>query len=285
MLTSRWKNLTGSRDSRAFLAAFGLLLCCVSGTAASAEVISVESLQFSRVQLLGSNELEVTQGEANALKIRGDSDDLEPPPFVVEGDMLRLGIRADGESVRDLQFKLTVTDIRELQLKGSGEAFVKPLAVDDLQVEVEGSGEMHMFDVKAGDLDIRVLGSGAVEAVNVQARSARLHVKGSGDIDLGTLEADIIKAHMAGSGDVIVQGSGRANVLEVGVMGSGDVRLKGVEAKTAKVTIMGSGDVEIRVQESLEAEILGSGDLVYFGNPTTSKSVMGSGDITQRDGR
>ena len=72
-------------------------------------------------------------------------------------------------------------------------------------------------------------------------------------------------------------------MLEVAMMGSGDVAMKGVSARVGKVTILGSGDVEVRVSESLEAEIFGSGDLLYYGKPKTSTSVMGSGDITQRD--
>ena len=64
------------------------------GAIANADVTRVEALEFSRVQLIGSNELEITQGDTSTLKIRGDGDDLDPPPFVLEGDLLRLGITA-----------------------------------------------------------------------------------------------------------------------------------------------------------------------------------------------
>ena len=255
------------------------------GAVANADVARVEELEFSRVQLIGSNELEITQGDTNTLKIRGDSDDLTPPPFVVQGDMLRLGVTAQGDSVSDVKFKLSTQGVTQIMLQGSGDVFVKPLSVEDLLVSVDGSGEIRMFDVKAGKLELQVLGSGGVQAVRLGAGTVRLNVQGSGDIQVGSIEADSIKAQIAGSGDIVVQDEGAARVLEVAMMGSGDVEMKDTATKVAKVTILGSGDAEVRVAESLEVEIFGSGDLLYYGTPETSTSVMGSGEITQRDGR
>ena len=258
--------------------------CGLAGTHANADVTRVDSLEFSRVQLVGSNELEITQGDANTLKIRGDKGDLNPPPFVVQGDMLRLGVTDQGDSVSDLKFKLSAVGVTQILLKGSGDVFVKPLSVDDLLVSVDGSGQVRMFDVKAGKLEVQVFGSGGVQAVTLSADTVRLNVQGSGDIQLGSIEADSIKAQIAGSGDIVVQDEGRANMLEVAMMGSGDIEMKDIATNVAKVTIVGSGDAEVRVAQSLEVEILGSGDLLYYGTPETSTSVMGSGDITQRDG-
>lgn len=280
-----WKILIGNWEDKTLFAAVALVLFSFFGAVARAEVISVEQLTFSRLQLLGSNELEVTQTDENTLKIRGDSDDLSPPPFVLQGDMLLLGITASGDVVKDVKFKLTATGFTELLLQGPGDMFVKPLDVGDLLVSLEGSGAIRMFDIKARDLEIRVVGSGDLQAVNVIGRNTRLSLKGSGDIQLGSLTADSVKAHLAGSGDIGIENDGAADELEVGMMGSGDISMKRLMAREAKVTIMGSGDVEIWVEELLDAEIFGSGDLLYTGQPKTSTSVMGSGDITQEDGQ
>lgn len=266
--------------SIAAIVAFSLGLV---GAVANADVTRVEALEFSRVQLIGSNELQITQGDTNTLKIRGDGDDLNPPPFVLEGDLLRLGITAQGDTVDDLKFKLNANRITRIMLKGSGDVYVKPLSTGDLVVAVDGSGEIRLFDVKAANIEVQVFGSGAVQAVTLSADTVRLNVQGSGAIQLGSIEAVSLKAQIAGSGDIVVQDEGRANKLEVAVMGSGDVKMKDIATKVAKVTILGSGDAEVRVADSLEAEILGSGDLLYYGAPDLSQSVMGSGDITQRD--
>lgn len=283
MRAFRWKNLIANWEERALFATTAFVLYASLSAVANADVTSVEGLEFSRVQLVGSNELELTQGDSNKLKIRGDGDALTPPPFVIQDGALRLGVTPGGGSVTDLKFKLTATAITALLLEGSGDIYVKPLSVEDLLISVDGSGEIRMFDINARDLELRVVGAGAIQAVNVSARNARLNLKGSGDIQLGRLEADAIKTHIAGSGDVLLQDEGSARHLDVGLMGSGDIDLKGLVATEAKVVIMGSGDTIVRVTDVLEAEILGSGDLVYYGNPKASTSVMGSGDITQRD--
>lgn len=270
-------------DNRHLGIAVIFLICALVSALVRADVKSVEGLEFSRVQLLGDNQLELTQDDDTVLKIRGDGSDLDPLPFVVQDDTLLLGVSSQRRKVDDVMFKLTTATLEALVVKGSGEAFVKPLVVEDLLVSLEGSGTIRMFDVQARKLEMRVLGSGVLQAVDVTALSARLNLKGSGDIQLGSLNADEIKSHMAGSGDISLKDDGKTSLLEVAVMGSGDVDLKDLKAVTASVTIMGSGDVELSVEEELEVEILGSGDLVYHGNPKTDTAVMGSGDITQRD--
>lgn len=283
MRRPQWNRLIDRTDDKVVVVAFIFLFFSMISALASAAISNVEGLEFSQVQLMGSNELEITQGDTNSLKIRGKEDDLDPAPFVVDGDTLRLGITSDGKGVRNMKFKLTVKDLKELLLQGSGEVFVKPLVVGDLLVSVEGSGVVRMFDLEAAALELRVIGSGTLQAVNVVAQTARLNMKGSGDLQLGSLVAGSVKAHLAGSGDVLVENEGRTDKIEVGVMGSGDIDMAKLSAQQAKVTIMGSGDVELSVVQSLDAEILGSGDLLYHGDPKVSRSIMGSGDVTRQD--
>ena len=273
------QKLTGKAITTTALVLCALLL----GTFARADVKNIEGLEFSRVLLVGSNELELSQGASNALKIRGDNKELSPLPFLLRDDTLVLGVNQKGKNVADLQYKVTVAGLEALLVEGSGEAYVKPLAVDDLLVSLEGSGDIRMFDVQALDLELRVLGSGALQAVGCKARDARLNMKGSGDVQLGSLEADVIKTHMAGSGDISVEDGGSTDLLEVRLMGSGDVGMAKVQATAAKVTIMGSGDVDIGVTKQLDVEILGSGDLFFRGSPEMSSSVLGSGEISRAD--
>lgn len=273
----------GRADNSVVLVAFVFLFFSMVSALASAAVVTVEGLEFSNVQLLGSSELEITQGEPNTLKVRGDEADLDPAPFVLEGDTLRLGVNSRGNAVGGVKFKLTASNLEELLLEGSGAVFVKPIVVGDLLVSVEGSGVIRMFDVEAADLEFRVAGSGALQAVSVNAHKTRLNLKGSGDIQLGSLAAGTIKTHIAGSGDIAIEDGGTAQRMDIGVMGSGDVDMAKLSVTEAKVTIVGSGDVEVRVVQSLEAEIFGSGDLLYYGSPETSTSIMGSGDVTRQD--
>jgi hypothetical protein len=283
MQIKRRQKLLAKADNRILAVAF-IFMCCAFFTAlARADVRRVEGLEFSKVHLLGDNQLEFTQSEATLLKVLGDKSDLQNLPFVVKGDTLYLGLTAQGDKASQMKFKLTAPRLESLVLNGSGEAFVKPLAVENLLVALEGSGAIRMFDVQALELEMRVVGSGALQAVDVKAGDARLSMQGSGDIQLGSLQSEAVKAHLAGSGDISIEEGGQADRIKVAVMGSGDVNLGQMSAREAVVTIMGSGDVELRAEESLDVEIMGSGDLAYFGTPEISTSVMGSGEVLQRD--
>ena len=259
-----------------------LVLACFS-TLAMAEVRSVEGLRFSKVLLQGANQLEIRPGETGELKFRGDPRDLEPPPFVLDGDTLRLGIAADGSKVDNIQYKLAVTRLELLQVVGSGEAFVKPLDATRLVISLDGSGAIRLYDLTATELELQLAGSGELQAARVEAQTARLQVNGSGDIQVGELQTGLLKVHLAGSGDITLESDSQTESLEIAVLGSGDVGMAKLSANDARVTIIGSGDVEIRVLDQLEAEILGSGDLRYRGAPAISTSILGSGEVRRRD--
>jgi len=283
MRLQRRRNLISRADNKVLLVAVLFVCSALLSALAQADVQTVDGLEFSRVQLIGSNQLEFTQGADTKLKIRGDEGDLTPHPFVLQGETLRLGVSLEGGKVSGVKYRLTAPGLEALLVEGSGEAYVKPLAVADLLLSLEGSGTLRLYDVQALNLEMRVVGSGELQAVDVSAEDVRLNLKGSGALQLGSLHADVVRAHMAGSGDISVEDGGEANFVEVRVMGSGDVALREVTARAADVNIMGSGDVHLGVEETLDVKIMGSGDMNYYGSPNTSTSVMGSGDIEQND--
>lgn len=260
-----------------------LLFIALGSAAAAAGVNSADDLQFTKVQLVGANQLELSPGPENALKYRGEERDLEPPPYTLEGNTLRLGVTADGREARDIQFKLVVSRLEELAVVGPGEAFVRPLKAGDLVISLDGSGAIRLHDISASTLELQLVGSGDLQAARVESPQTRLQVNGSGDLQLGALQADLLKVHLAGSGDISIDEDSAAQALQVRLLGSGDVALERLTAEDANVTIMGSGDVKVRVLRQLEAELMGSGDLLYSGKPAVSKSSLGSGDIRQLD--
>jgi hypothetical protein len=277
------KNLLSKMDDRVLTAAFVFAGIALFSSLLKADIRSVEKLEFSRVELIGSNDLEFTQADKTELKIRGDQSKLTPEPFALRGNTLLLGVTADGKEVRGVKYRLSGPMLESLLVQGSGNAYVRPLEAEFLSIAVEGSGDIRMFDVNAKDLDMSVSGSGTVQAVKVSAKEAKLSLSGSGDILLGSLQAGSLRTWVKGSGDVRVEEDGRADDVKISLMGSGDASLGKLRATVANVSIMGSGDVKLTVDEELVAEIIGSGDIKYWGSPRTDKSVLGSGDIEQQD--
>jgi len=271
---------TAVHSGKALVALLALTLC---SNLATAEVRSVEGLRFSKVLLVGGNQLEIRPGQISELRYRGAERNLEPPPFVLDGDTLRLGVTAEGKEIDGIQYKLAVTQLDGLRVTGSGEAFVKPLDSGRLLVSLDGSGAIRLYGLTATELELQLAGSGELQAARVESQTTRLQVNGSGDIQVGQLQTALLKVHLAGSGDITLESDSHAASLEIGLLGSGDVSMAKLSADDADVTIIGSGDIEIGVLDQLEAEILGSGDLSYRGNPAISTSILGSGEVRRRD--
>ena len=118
------------------LSIFFLFVAFFSAVLKAEMVKNVEQLTFSRVILLGDNEMQIVQGDETTLKMFGDEDDLSPVPFKLKGDTLHLGITADGSKTSDIKYRLTVPTLESIVVKGSGEAYVKPLKTGNLLVAV-----------------------------------------------------------------------------------------------------------------------------------------------------
>ena len=97
----------------------------VLAISAQAETLTVTDLDVDSIRVLGSVEVEVSQGDSAQLQIRGDADDLDQktyPLFYVKDSTLVLGATKSGGSSRfsDLQYRVTLPDLEALRLNGSG---------------------------------------------------------------------------------------------------------------------------------------------------------------------
>jgi hypothetical protein len=251
----------------------------------SAETQRVEGLVFNRVVVHGAVDVEISQGDAIELVMRGTEEELARQPFFVEGDVLFLGRSQQHrrEDFSGVQFKLTVKDLEHLELKGSGDVYVKPMTVRDFFASVVGSGDMKFFELRAEEARLLVSGSGDMQVADVSAPDLQVLVSGSGDMGLGQIAATTAEFSLNGSGDISSAKPGAVEVLEVNVVGSGDIDLEGLDSREAGVNIMGSGSARIGRTEELDVNIVGSGDVHFGGNPEISETIIGSGDLHRED--
>jgi hypothetical protein len=285
MFLKRNKNFLTGADRRIFPLALVFLLCAGFSAFVHSASRSVEGLKFDSVVVWGSVEAEITQGEETQLRVRGSSSDLDAEPFFVSDDVLYLGRSANGERLDShLKYKLTVVDLKEISLKGSGEVYVKPLHAESLTVSVEGSGDINLHKVTGGDLEMIVAGSGTIQLAEAEVDEIEVDISGSGTMEFGTIRAERMVAALNGSGDVLVSNDGEVNELKVSVVGSGDVEFSRLKALEVDVNIMGSGDAEVWAEDTLSVSIMGSGDVAYRGEkPELRSTVLGSGDVERLD--
>ena len=263
--------------------------------AGSSETRRFENLDLSNVDeiyVLGSAEVEISQGTDTDFQVRGEEDDLAKEPFFVKRNTLVLGKSCSGRNSKydDLRFRIVVPHLQELRVEGSGEAYVKPFKLKDRgyggapTVQVNGSGEIKLYGIEGPRLEMRVSGSGDIKAVKIDVEEVEAVIAGGGDLYIQSVNAVDGEFVITGSGDLRVTEGGFVDMMEVSVVGSGDARLRDVSCRRAEVNIVGSGSASIGdVEEQLNASILGSGDIVYGGSPEVERVELGSGSVMARN--
>ncbi len=262
------------------------LLCASLSALSHADTRSVEGFDVDTVVLRSSDELRITQGDANRLLVKGSSRYLDLQPFYVRGKTLTLGLSKDGKRSRGLQFLLEISSLRSVTLQGSGDIWIDPLTVDDLEANVAGSGTIHLYEINAKDLYLQVGGSGGIQLAGASVEELDVEVAGSGGIDLGKLTVTRMAVGLAGSGEVKAareSSAGMVESLDLSIAGSGEVNLSELPVRTAEVAIVGSGDAYLNVEEKLDVSVMGSGDVKYWGDPVVDEQSIGSGGVRRQD--
>ena len=180
------------------------------------EVRPVEKFASVRVSVPANVLIERTGAEG--LSVTADDNLLPILDSEVEDGTLHLSI-AKGKSFsgRIPIFRITVADLRELDVEGSGSVKASKLDGSALSLSVSGSGDVHLAG-RSDDLAVAVDGSGSVDAAELQAKRAKVAVLGSGDV---TVDArDELEATIMGSGGVDYLGSPK---VTSSVLGSGSI--------------------------------------------------------------
>lgn len=228
---------------RALRGALLLLLALPVLSSTAAETRRVEGLEFDNILVYGSVEVEVSQGDAVLLQLRGDEASLAKQPFFIDDRRtLVLGRTADSSSDRfsDVRYRLTVVELNHIELVGSGEVYLKPAVVEKFYGAVEGSGDLRIFDLQGEDITLQVSGSGDIEVAVIKSKALQMIVSGSGDIAIGEMNTRDAEVSLNGSGDIAVE-TGSADQLLVHIVGSGDVDMQEVAARDVEINVVGSG--------------------------------------------
>lgn len=174
---------------------------------------------FSAIRLDSPANVVIDRTGTPSLSLTADDNLLAFFTSEVRDGTLYLGL-AEGRSFRAKSaiFRITVADLRAIEIRGSGDVAADHLDGRTLSVGIARSGDARL----AGRTD-----------------ELTLSIRGSGDIDAGGLTAKRATVVLSGSGDATVNAS---DTLDVRLSGSGDVRYLGSPKLTKDVR--GSGSVE-----------------------------------------
>lgn len=217
----------------------GLLLG--SGSYASSQEIQSQERtvdEFSSIVTSGSEDLFVTQGSPQQLKIEAEKYILENLTTDVRNGVLYIKYRHSFNTDGPITIHVTMKDVQGLKLSGSGNIKGKSkIKTDEIELSINGSGNIEL-ELEANRVNTGISGSGNV-TLGGKASSHKIKISGSGDISALDLATESCIIGISGSGN------GKVNVsskLDVRISGSGDVRYKG-NPEEVNVSAGGSGSV------------------------------------------
>jgi hypothetical protein len=278
----------------ALVFALTTMACELSGILVSAESIPVVNGSGNVVEetrpVSGVNGVDlaifgdviIQLGDKEALRIEAEDNLMKYFDTQVRGGTLWIGTTPRSVNLKPTKpvfFFLTVKDLEQVSISGSGEIQVPDLETGQFSVDINGSGDVSQGDLQADQLDISIAGSGDVNTGRAKVSSLRIKINGSGDINLDELNADELSLDVNGSGNVRIA-DGKVAKQEIDINGSGDFWGEDLASNVVDIRIGGSGDVTVWANEALDVRIMGSGNVRYYGRPTVSTSGNGSGDLT-----
>jgi putative autotransporter adhesin-like protein len=154
---------------------------------------------FSSITLSGEGELALEQTGSESLTVTTDDNLLPYIEASVDGSTLRLGLKDNAMTrvrpTRGIVFKVTVKQLENLEVSGSGKADLRNLAGDQVRIRISG---YHGQDLKSKRAQATISGSGTAIVNASEALDA--DVSGSGSIEY--LGEPRLSSHVSGSGSV-----------------------------------------------------------------------------------
>lgn len=201
--------------------------------------------QFDKIALAGAYDATVRTGSTASVHARGGQNQLDRLVVEVDNGELKihpkehLGFHWGGWGKSGhVQLTITVPQLREATLAGSGGINIDKVQGDKFEGTVAGSGNLSVGGLNVQSLKLSIAGSGDAKAGAGTTKSAEYEIAGSGGVDAGAVQAEQLKVSIAGSGSVKAHASVAA---DVSIMGSGDVEVAG--GAKCNISKAGSGSV------------------------------------------
>jgi hypothetical protein len=177
--------------------------------------------KFNAVELLGSGRLVIERTGTESLSITADDNLLPLYTSEIRDGTLYLSVEK-GKSVSGMRplYNITVGDLREVELIGSGDIVATKLDGASFSMSIAGSGSATLAG-RVDALDISIAGSGSADAAELKAKRGKVSISGSGNVTVAA--SDELDASIAGSGSILYIGSPK---VSSSIAGSGSIKQK-----------------------------------------------------------
>lgn len=197
---------------------------------------------FDKIDFKVPGEVRIIQGAEQSVTVTGQANIISHLNTDVRGNQWEIEFNKNRMSYTFLEIVIVVPTVSEIQLKGSGNLLLEEFTdIGNISFKVEGSG-----DIK-------------IEALE-GPEHVQINIEGSGDIE-------------------VINPSAPITSLTIDLSGSGSFYGFALPSKQCDIKTAGSGDVEVKVNDSLKAQMLGSSNVYYKGQPQLEVNITGSGRI------
>ena len=178
-------------------------------------------IDFQSISLLGSIDVTINYLDAASCTVVGDDNIIEHVKTEVINDKLTISIDKSYSSTKALVVNLSVLNVNELSVSGSGDIKFKNYKDDTLSLKISGSGDI-LGDGNVESLTGKINGSGDLLLRELHSKSANIYINGSGDAEVWV--SDTMAGEINGSGDIDLYGNPKN--LESKINGSGKINSK-----------------------------------------------------------
>lgn len=167
---------------------------------------------FHRVLLRNVGDLILTQGARPSLRVEAAPDRLPDVITRVQDGCLVLGVgHTWWEAITTkmlhprgyVLYRLTVTDLEELEIHGTGEVECARLVVNRLRIKAGGMSRVRIDDLQADHLRVELGGQSHFD-LGGRVRKQEVFIKGLGDYCAGRLRSDFAEVDIGGKGHAVV---------------------------------------------------------------------------------
>ncbi len=174
---------------------------------------------FSGVELNAVGQVKITQGDQDSLTVTADDNLLPLIKTTVRNGVLVIEFERPAitfNSVKQLEYQITVRSLESLEINGAGDADVSNLSGESLRVKVAGAGNI-VVEGKVTSQEVTLTGAGRYDAENLESQRATVDINGAGSATVWATEA-----------------------LDVGINGMGSVGYYGDPQVTKHISGVGS---------------------------------------------
>jgi len=208
--------------------------------------------EFNRIAMRGVGKMFINQGKEQSDVIEGDKIGVSRISTNVSDGRLVIDIGRDWvEKIsagfdfisNDILIKITLKDLRELEVTGAADIEVGEIKTDALELKLIGASNLKVTELKADSLKTEIPGAGKVQ-VEGKVKDQSVTLAGAGNFSGYKLESETAKVVLSG-------------------VGSAQLWVK----KELDATIAGVGSVEYYGNPTIKQSVAMLGKITCLGDP------------------